>query len=145
MFLPKRAYLDQVRIAEQARSTLELSLRQRALVWARHLAQARGTRLSEIAWGLWLVAAVFSPGERLCFLARRQLAQARRNSPKRESRFQQPSLLVFLPKRGPAVWAKEPFRLSEANACIGVIFVVLYMLTGDLLHDFITLFKAWMN
>ena len=47
VFSPKRACLAQTRFAEQDRFTLNLSLRGRALVWVRHLAQARGARLSE--------------------------------------------------------------------------------------------------
>jgi len=143
----------ETRVLAQARLTKTGQIHTRALTqaWARHLAHAREARLSENVWRLWLVAAVFSPSEGLCLWARGGLPQARRGSPKWEFTFQQPSLLVFSPKRGPTAWAKEPFAwvrvpgLSEVDACIGVMFVVFYILTGDLLHNFITLFKAWMS
>jgi len=49
---------------KHAKSTFELSLRRKALVWVRwHLVQAREARLSDNAWRTWHVAAVFSPGE----------------------------------------------------------------------------------
>jgi len=119
MFSPKRAYLAQARIAEQARSTLELSLRRRALVWARHLAQARGTHLSEIAWGLWLSLQfsaqardfVFNWGDNSLRRGGTRLSE--------NSRFQQPSMLVFSPKRGPAVWAKEAFAWARLMHVLG--------------------------
>jgi len=94
-------------LQKQARFVLELSLRRRALVWARwHLAQARGARLSENAWEPWYVTALLPQARNLTF--GRELAKSPRVtvavSPKRESTAWARALLS--PKRGLPTWAK---------------------------------------
>jgi len=71
---------------DKPRLALELSLKRRAFVWARHhLAQAREARLSENEWGFEVCVAGVAQARELFFWARDMLAQASSGSLKRES------------------------------------------------------------
>jgi len=71
---------------DRPRLTLELSLRRRAFVWARHhLAQAREARLSEDEWGLEVCVVGVAQARKPFFWARNMLAQVSSGSLKRES------------------------------------------------------------
>ena len=99
-------------LQKQARFTLELSLRQKALIWARwRLAQARGARLSENAWGPWHVAAVLAQVRNLTF----GRGVASLTVGLSENAWGHWHVVAVSPKRGPVAWAKEPFRLSEGS------------------------------
>jgi len=78
-----------------------------------HLAQARGSHLSENSWEPDVFHFSCSSNERPHLWAKSILAQARRTRPSENSWNLQDSLLVVLPKREPVAWAKDPFRLSE--------------------------------
>jgi len=71
---------------DRPRLALELLLRRRAFVWARHhLAQAREARLSEDEWGFEVCAVGVAQVRKPFFWARDMLTQASSGSLKRES------------------------------------------------------------
>jgi len=101
-------------LQEQIRATLELSLRQKPLFWARHyLAQARDARLREDTWELWACCSCFSPGEEPHLWARGCRAQVRR------ARLSEPCESLPMPlsrsrlSKGPPPKRGHSSRLSE--------------------------------
>jgi len=105
------AQVTRPRIGETCRNrpklALELSLRRRAFVWARHhLAQAREARLSEDAWGLEVCCCMRSLGKEALFgrgaFSPKQVATCLSENP----RISQGSLMTVSPKRDPVARAR---------------------------------------